>query len=464
MKNIEQFNTFLKDTVNLNQTRIDKATTAIKALTKFLKDNDNIKDKFISVTPQGSYRHQTIIKPPTDNNEFDVDLLFKMKEIEDFEPKDYLILIADEFKKSDRYKEKVDTTGKSRCVTIDYADDFHVDIVPSIDKDGSSWVMNRKDNTYEKTDGDGYSEWFNGRNKKSKGFLKKVVRLIKYLRDIKSTFSAKSVLLTTLLGQQVENSDSDDDYSDVPTALNNIVQNLDSYLQSNSTIPKVTNPILPEEDLNRHWNQDKYNNFRKKFHSIATNIKDAFEEEDENTSLEKWQDIFGSDFPSSDHVKEEALEAISSEEFQLGDTSHCQKPKWIENKNCVAKIDCFLYNSSGKKRLWSVRSSQCIIEGYVLKFKCITDATEPFEVFWQVVNTGEEAEQDHSSGGLRGDFFKGHDLLGKLLDNQIFNWEGTRYKGKHWIQCFVIKDGYLVAQSNRFYVNISKKKKKSKFF
>jgi hypothetical protein len=50
-------------------------------------------------------------------------------------------------------------------VTIDYADDFHVDVVPSIEIDGRCWIMNRKTNEFEATDGDGYARWFAGQNK-----------------------------------------------------------------------------------------------------------------------------------------------------------------------------------------------------------------------------------------------------------------------------------------------------------
>jgi len=40
--------------------------------------------------------------------------------------------LADGFRDSDRYKDITDTNGKTRCVTIDYEGDFHVDLVPIV--------------------------------------------------------------------------------------------------------------------------------------------------------------------------------------------------------------------------------------------------------------------------------------------------------------------------------------------
>ena len=38
--------------------------------------------------------------------------------------------------------------------------------------------------------------------------------------------------------------------------------------------------------------------------------------------------------------------------------------------------------------------------------------------------------------------------------NPSVHWEKSLYTGKHWIECFIVKDGICVARSGRFYVNI----------
>ena len=61
-------------------------------------------------------------------------------------------------------------------------------------------------------------------------------------------------------------------------------------------MPTVENPVLPGEDFNRHWDENKYGNFRDKFASYNTRINEAFEEKDHNESVKKWRKLFGDDF------------------------------------------------------------------------------------------------------------------------------------------------------------------------
>ena len=300
MRFIQSFDKFLADTVNLNQTRVDAVTSGIETVEKFLKNNDLFGGKFLNVSPQGSYRQETIIKPVSDKKEFDVDILFEMKEVAEWEPKDYLNNLHGEFKNTDRYRDIVDRRGKSRCVTLDYANDFHIDIVPCIQRDGRHKVMNKNTNEFEDTDGDGYAQWFSSRNAiTGRNCLVKVVRLIKYLRDSKQTFSAKSILLTTLLGHQVYDTDGQEQYyPDVPTALKTLLGRLDDYLQANPSMPTISNPSFSSEEFNRHWDQDKYSNFRDRMHDYRVKVDEAYDSDDEEESLEMWGDVFGDDFPA----------------------------------------------------------------------------------------------------------------------------------------------------------------------
>lgn len=71
----------------------------------------------------------------------------------------------------------------------------------------------------------------------------------------------------------------------------------------------------------------------------------------------------------------------------------------------------------------------------------------PYQVFWQVVNEGPEAAA--VSGGLRGGFD-----TGTVDRGDITRQETTLYVGSHTIECFIVKDGYLVARSGAFIVNI----------
>src|SRR5258706_16430984 len=107
MKLIDNFETFLNNEVNLNPDRVKKAEDAFETIKKFLLNNLLFGPQIIEISKQGSIRQKTIIKPVTEYDEFDVDLLFLMKEIQGWEPKDYLNNLHQEFKNTDRYKEIV---------------------------------------------------------------------------------------------------------------------------------------------------------------------------------------------------------------------------------------------------------------------------------------------------------------------------------------------------------------------
>ncbi|MFA6105340.1 MAG: nucleotidyltransferase [Patescibacteria group bacterium] len=446
MNLVNEFSIFLQNTVNLNQNRIDVAKTGIETVEKFLKNNDIFKKYFISVKPQGSYRQGTIIKPCMDNKDFDVDLLFQLKKVNGWEPKDYLAILHDEFFKTDRYKDIVDKRGKTRCVTLDYESDFHMDIIPCVDDAGNQKIMNKNTNQYEITDADGYAEWFSAKNSAAQNNLVKVVRLVKYLRDTK-LMNVKSILLTTLLGQNVYVSDPVIIFSDVPTTLKNICNRVNDYLQRNPVMPTIVNPSLPSEDFNRHWDQEKYENFRDKFKLYTEKISDAYDDPDFESSVKKWTEIFGDDFLIA--VKD-AEKQLSETVFPLGDYQHLKVPEWpITNVGCSVKIKC---TSSGYKLMEIPSNGPVQFDGNTFKYEAIT-LNEPAgsEIFWQVVNTGIEAKQDN---GLRGGFFKGKDLYNKLTSNQKINHEKASYSGKHWIECFVVNRGRMVARSGPFHVNI----------
>ena len=82
-----------------------------------------------------------------------------------------------------------------------------------------------------------------------------------------------------------------------------------------------------------------------------------------------------------------------------------------------------------------------------LTFEATTNVPPPYEVYWQVVNSGPEAEA--VPGGLRGGFDRGIVERGSIK-----RVEHTEYAGMHTIECFIVKSGYLAANSGPFVVNI----------
>ena len=294
-KNNQEFAAFLRDEVNLNQSRLDRLETSVGAVNDYLKGNLTGYQK---MERQGSYALGTLIKPVDDNDEYDADIQIVMNPNPKWAAKDYVHEINHTLAKNKTYADKLRL--KTRCVTIDYAGDFHLDVVPRVTIKGKHYVCNRIDNKFEETDGNGYREWFNEKNRITGGNLKRVVRLLKHLRDHKNSFTAKSILLTTLAGNTIQASDEGKTaVSTVADTLETVLSRMNDYLQQHPNMPTIKNPVLPTEDFNRHWDQQKYANFRNRIQSYAQTAKKAKAEPSAEKAIKLWQELFGDKFGKS---------------------------------------------------------------------------------------------------------------------------------------------------------------------
>ena len=291
-KNIKDFKKFLRDEVNLNQGRIDRLESGVRGVNYCLKEN--LKG-YQTMEPQGSYALRTLIKPVDDNDEYDADIQIGMNWNPEWRPKDYVNEIYRTLKENRNYVDKLRL--KTRCVTVDYAGDFHLDVVPRVTIAGMHYICNRIEDKFEETDGTGYREWFNEKNRITGGNLKKVVRLLKYLRDHKSSYTVKSIMLTTLAGNTICSEDKGTDaVSTEADTLVTVLTRMSDYLQQHPYMPTIQNPALPSENFNRHWSQKQYANFRKRVHSQAQNARRAKAEESSEKAIRIWQELFGEKF------------------------------------------------------------------------------------------------------------------------------------------------------------------------
>ena len=289
---VNDFNKFMGEHVNLNPSRYERLKRSDKAVSEYLRQN---LIGFRRTERQGSYALGTTIRPVGDtDDEYDVDRLVYMEYDSSKDPKDYIDDVYRCLKANGNYTDKVQR--HTRCVTVNYADEFKIDVVPCITVNGNHFICNRRTNKLEVTDGTGFRDWFNNKNRITNGNLKLVTRLLKYLRDHKNTFTAPSVLLTTLIGNAVYDWEDNARFKTVPHALRTVILRVDKFLQSRPTMPEICNPALPGEDFTRHWDQDIYSHFRDMVASYARRIEDAYTDGDEKRSVRKWRDLFGDGF------------------------------------------------------------------------------------------------------------------------------------------------------------------------
>lgn len=481
MKLVDLFNDFLNDTVNLNQTRVTTLEGSIEAIKDAVRASDWT-PKILSWSPQGSWAHKTIIKP-VDQGEFDADLLVFVHPVDGWEASDYIEELYTAFRDNGTYKDKV--RRWSHCVTVTYANEQKIDVAPCVvNRVGTRReVCNRVQNEFELSEPLLYTDWLTERNGYSGGnSFRKVTRLIKYMRDIKTRFTCISVLLTTLLGYRIYSTDKDSDaFADTPTALKTLFGRLDDWLQANNSKPTVSNPKLTTENFAENWTDDQYSNFREKIHTYREWIDEAYDEEDRNESIAKWRRVFGDEFASSVDIDEgksisktaiaRLKESVSAAALFTGDLVDAVKaygaralpggfnkrpymkaPTWKKAKtgNFPIYVKAALYQSKGYNKLQDVQPLDPLPPGRWLEFAAVTSqglppSSQDFMVQWRVTNTDEAA---FNARALRGDFYESQ--------GGQTRFEELKYRGIHLVEAFVIRkrDDALVAQSEPFRVLI----------
>ena len=474
MKLVDQFKTFLSSEVNLNDTRMSQLGASVEAVQKAIKTS-SWGPKILDFDAHGSWAHGTIIKPRT-GGEFDADLLVIVEPVEGWEAKDYINKLGAVFDGHSTYKDKVHRY--SHCVTIEYAGERRIDIAPCVK--GRLWsnayeVCNRTSNEFETTAALEYTDWVVGRNGVAGGNdLKKVTRLLKYLRDIKTNFTCPSFLFTTLVGMHIYDSDKDTAaFADTPTCLKTLMGRLDDYLQAHPVVPVIRNPVLSSDIQSRAWDQTKYGNFREKINLYRTWIDEAFDEEDRDESIGKWQRVFGDSFAAGEAKESARLsESVSRSDAlvlagqykdlvqrviergraalpeRITRLPYVQRPKWrTASQSCRVRVSAELLTEQKGRSLGSVTTLQPLPKGNSIRFTASTPSGLPFppafKVQWRVTNTDMAA---YNADSLRGDFY--------TSDSGFSREEDLAYRGVHFVEAFLIgkSDNRLYGKSEPFYV------------
>ncbi|MDH5615180.1 MAG: nucleotidyltransferase [Acidimicrobiia bacterium] len=310
MEHANYFKSFLREQVNLDDTRLATLEKRVEAVYDALKADRIIGDLITGKRRQGSWAHRLIIKPRPDG-EYDADFMLEIDEVDGWEPQTYIDEVYNALHRHSTYK-KQKHGRKCRCVYLDYAPvngvGCHLDIVPFVTLgDGRRVIVNRDDNAWEprfgSTNPQGFTDWIKVRAELTNGQFREVVRLMKYLRDQRGSFDGvRSVVLTTVLGLQINEWKAADPqrYRNLPTALLNIVEDLDQWLQARPSKPFLENPSGDGTNFDHRWSEETYTNFRDRLHTIAAEMRAAYDEEDPEKSVSAWQKLLGDKFrPSS---------------------------------------------------------------------------------------------------------------------------------------------------------------------
>lgn len=141
----------------------------------------------------------------------------------------------------------------------------------------------------------------------------------------------------------------------------------------------------------------------------------------------------------------------------LGDTSHVKQHDWpVHRGQQHVRVACTASTRRGGQKILESNGFP-VTDGTRFRFEASTNVPPPFEVRWQVVNTGAHALEEK---GLRGCSFIEAKTDAGDPPTGVVHREHAEYTGKHWVECFIIKEGALWARSGQFFVNIISRKRR----
>lgn len=264
---------------------------------------------------QGSALLGTIVRPWL-REEFDVDLLCILQTNRYRNP-DPLVLyekVAARLEEHKTYRRLMNR--KDRCIELNYAGQFHLDIVPAIPEIGvgqALWIPDRKQLVWIRTDPFGYARWYFGRSivtKRAKHYearadiaplpparraseitpLQRTSQLMKRRRDLYfkgSPDAPKSIALTTLTAKHYGGEALCTD------ALLQVLHGIEAEIQSTNGILVIPNPVDPSENLGRHWNEVSYQRFKRFIRLFIEELNELMEMSGWDRITEALEEMFG---------------------------------------------------------------------------------------------------------------------------------------------------------------------------
>lgn len=124
--------------VQLSRPNYDKAVKRYETVSRWIeRDESLLKDRVELFYPQGSMSVGATIASRLRTDEFDIDIIAQLDLPDDVDPETALDLLYHAIRGESGSRYYSNTKRRTRCVTIDYADDMHIDVTPAVRRRGT---------------------------------------------------------------------------------------------------------------------------------------------------------------------------------------------------------------------------------------------------------------------------------------------------------------------------------------
>lgn len=257
-----------------------------------------------------------------------------------------------------------------------------------------------------------------------------------------------SVILTTLSGLAYQGEDT------VAKAVGGILARMDLHIHRDQYGRVfIGNPTDPQENFADRWVEfpKKQENFAKWLAKAREDFETIALERNQQRLVEAAMESFGereARAASSGTGVRSALTNFARRVSAVLYAPHKKAVPWQSSETGWAAIHKVTWTGRGFSRPKRIKSGDhSLMKGSSIKFEASTNIPYPYEIYWQITNTGSEAA---AVGGLRGDFYFGETVRRGNPERT----EPIGYTGTHSAQCFIVKNGHLVAKSEVFIVRV----------
>ncbi len=308
-------------------------------------ENDAVfTDTELKMYAHGSFRLKTTVRPLKEN-EYDLDFVVQIPESDDMTPQQLYDHIFRILSSDGIHNDMVEK--KSRCIRVNYKNDFHLDIMPGklINAETNEIIVPDRElkGWYHHSNPIGYAEWFENQAKirinemYQRGMiiasaeplseqemvahlepLRRATQLIKRYRDVycdkNNKEPVRSIVLCTLLGQ------TNSEYLGEINIINDFCKHVNMKMADSDGEPfEVRNPVV-DEVLTEKWseNQQNYEDFIDMMRSLTKDIQRLATLSTNTEAAELIKKMFGEEITVS-VIKEQAeIVRLARENGTLG--------------------------------------------------------------------------------------------------------------------------------------------------
>lgn len=330
---------YVADELDISESLYKAAEERYQAVGKWLgKEDSPLAQYGPDIYPQGSFRLGTVVKPISQEGEYDIDLVCQLGILKNTVTQQSLKkMVGDRLRANATYAQMLEMEGR-RCWILNYTDgsQFHMDILPAI-PDDASWLINHgvpaefarhaicvtdketwnKDPDWPRSNPKGYAEWFKGRmltilteekqilaaarrvkiddvpDYSVKTPLQRAIQILKRHRDIMFADDPDnkpvSIIITTLAARAYNNE------HDLYDALLSMVEGMPKYIQVVGGVQWVINPVNPKENFADKWQAHPHRaeNFRAWLRQVKSDLDIALRKRGIHEVSDSLQAAFG---------------------------------------------------------------------------------------------------------------------------------------------------------------------------